>query len=30
MVGPAGNDDGFRMDDDNTIHIWQNGIVDSR
>ena len=30
FVGPAGNDDGFRVDDDNTIHIWQNGVVDSR
>ena len=30
MVGPAGNDDGFRFNDDSTIHIWQNGIVDSR
>jgi hypothetical protein len=30
MVGPAGNDDGFRITNDNTIHIWQNGIVASR
>ena len=30
MVGPVGNDDGFRLDDDNTIHIWQNGISASR